>query len=415
MTFVFFICAIFLHFICDRAEAASKTGASDVGTPEEMIGLSVSLVHMDMYSACSFSLQDKNGETLFSCDFYTSEGHKFKFENISVPGEYMHRLRDLAKQHNFAQMKERDAPTYPDAPMYGTVMYWPDKKSLRLNYWPAQDELEKFFWDLADVCVNKPGVPEDISALYYTYVHDDDSDYFRFELCSQDGEYLFSARCFTENDDKVVFRDVPVDAANMQKLREIVKENDIVNMKGNTLFEGRSAPLSPYALLNIYWPDMRILKLKQPESGGEGLENFFRSLAEANSEHWDATHDPDLLSWLTYIHNSEDKAGSFIFDLREVNAATQLYAQCFTDKGEELDFFEYVDDEYMDQMREIVKKHGLVDLAKTKEQRQKKKSSADPYILNMDWSGEPGLSFIGKPPGAEELEKFFRSLAEKYK
>jgi hypothetical protein len=166
--------------------------------------------------------------------------------------------------------------------------------------------------------------------------------------------------------------------------------------------------------LDIFW-SQRILRLNRPDSGAEELEKFFRDLALANSELWEPTHVMEKLQWVTYAYDGTDGTGRFMFFLREVSASTQLFAQYVTDKGEQIELRERVDDKYMDQLREIVKKHGLVDLAKTKEQREKKRSAADPYILNMDWSGEPGLSFLGRPPGAEELENFFRSLAEEYK
>jgi hypothetical protein len=98
--------------------------------------------------------------------------------------------------------------------------------------------------------------------------------------------------------------------------------------------------------------------------------------------------------------------------MREVNASTELDAQCVTEKGKKVNFNMRVDDKYMDQLREIVKKHDLVALAKTKEQREKERSADDPYILNMNWRDDPGLSLKGRPPGADELEKFLRSLTE---
>ena len=405
MAFSLFCCALFSFIDSGSADLQPRSNAT-----EEMIGLKATVSGMRA-PGLSFYLRENNGETLFSSS-------EFGLENVSVPPEYMQKLRDLANQHGFEHMKEKDTSDMPhvvDAPMYYMTMYWPGKKSLRLNYWPARDEVKKFFEDLVDACVNKPGAPEDISSLIYTYVHNNRRDYFRFELRGEDGKFQLTAHCYMSDIDKVTLRRATVDMADVQRLREIVKRHGIVDIKGNPIYQGRSAPPTPYTMLDIHWPDKRILRLNRPDSGAEELEKYFRDLVQANSELWEPIHVPELINWLTFVYKGANDAESFMFYLREVSASTQLYARCVTAKGEKIDFHERVDDKYMDQLREIVKKHGLVALARTKEQRGKKESADDPYILNMDWREDPGLSLLGRPPGADELEKFFRSLAEKYK
>jgi len=155
MTFAFFICATFSLFSCGKAEAALKKDTPEVGTPDELIGLSISHTHMSRFSAYSFELRDDNGDILFSCNFFTPDGEEFKLENVNVEPENMRRLREILKEYGFANMKERNtayAPFVHDAPMYGITMRWPDRKSLRLNYRPAPggEELEKFFRTLAE-------------------------------------------------------------------------------------------------------------------------------------------------------------------------------------------------------------------------------------------------------------------------
>ena len=412
MAYVFSFCALLSFVSLGGGAVRPKLDTREVGAPENIIGLRLSMTGMRGPSR-SFYLREENGETFFSSS-------DFGLENVSVPPEYMQKLREIAKKHGFVHMKERDTSRMPfvhDAPMYNTTMYWPDNKRLRLNYWPARDEMEKFFEGLVDAIVNKPGAPEDISSLYYTYMHTNRRNYFRFELHGDDdGEnFLFSAFCHMDDIEKVTLRRAPVDLADVQRLREIIKEHGIVNMKGNPVYQGRSAPQPPYMELDIYWPDKKILRLNRLDSGAEELEQFFRDLALANSELWEPTHVMASLQWVTFAYDGADGTGRFMFYLREVSASTQLFAQYVTEDGKQIELRERVDDKHMDQLRDIIKKHGLVDLAKTKEQREKKRSADDPYILNMNWRDDPGLSFIGRPPGGEELEEFFRSLAKEYK
>ena len=263
----------------DRGEAAPAL----VGSPEDMISLSISYSHMSRFSAQSFTLEEKGGEVSFSCNFF-SNMEEVKLEKVPAASEYMQRLREIAKRHNFAGMKERsneDESFIRDAPMYGMTMYWPDRKSLRLNYWPGGGEVEALFWELAEAYINKPGTAEDISALYYDYAHANDHEKFNFSLRGDKGSFLFSARYFTEDREKIVLNEEPVDIEYVLKMRELVKELGILDVKGNPLREtSKSAPPYPYARLNLYWPDMRILRLDESAPGGKELEKFFRGLAE---------------------------------------------------------------------------------------------------------------------------------------
>ena len=268
-----------------------NAAASAVGAPEDMIRLSINYSHMSMTSALSFSLEEKGSEVLFSCNFF-SEMEEITLDRVPADPEYMQRLREIAKRHNFANMKERsneDESFIRDAPMYSMTMDWPGWKSLRLNYWPGGGEVEKLFWEIAEVYVNKPGAAEDISALYYNYAHASDHERFNFSLRANkgkfqrvnSGEFLFSARYFTEGREKIVLNEEPVDIEHVRKMRELVKELGILDAKGNPLREtSMSAPPNPYARLNLYWPDMKILRLDERAPGGDELEKFFRDLAE---------------------------------------------------------------------------------------------------------------------------------------
>jgi hypothetical protein len=414
MTFVFFICAILLFSYCGMAEATSEVRTLEVSEPEEMIGIELRKTGMRAPSLF-FSLREENGETLFSSS-------EFELEDVVVQPEYMQELREIAKKHGFVHMKEKDmskGPFVVDAPMYHMTMYWPEKKSLRLNYWPAHDELEKFFQGIVEACVNKPGEPDDISSLTFANIDASEDESFRFELSRKDGKFLLNAYCYMSDIEKVTLRRAPMDAADVQNLREIVKEHGIVNMKGNHVYQGRSAPPPPYILLDIYWPDKRILRLNRPESGTEELEKFFRELALANSELWEPTHVPELLSWLTFTRTRENESDSFMFHLREVSASTELMARCVAKNGEKLEFYVTVDPKYMDQLREIVKRHGIVDSLKKMPYSERERSvnyDDKPYgVLTIDWWHDPRLRTTEWPACGEELEKFFRDLAEEYK
>jgi len=413
---------LFLWLSFALPAAAGARPSPEVGEPEDMIGLSISY-NTGKGSGNSFELREENGQVLFSHGFLRGRQER-ALEKVPVDPEYMRRLRDMAKQHGFTRMREKDMSKQPfvhDAPMYEAVMYWPDKKRLRLNYWPAHNELETFFWEIADTLVNRPGAPEALSGLYYTYADTDQNKSFNFSLRTEEGKLLFSAHYFTDNKDKVVLRSVPVSPAHMQKLGEIVRVHGLAAKPGVPLQElmmRRSHPPYPITELKMSWPDMRFVQLDQIASGSEELKQFFQNLAETYSEHWEPTHDPDILSWLTFVCARENESDSFSFHLREVSASTELRAHCFTKEGKNFNFYATVDPKYMDQLRAIVKKHGIVERLKKMPYAERERSVTKdkyPCFLVMDWWYDPRLRLTEWPtPGGDELEAFFRNLAQKY-
>ena len=274
----FSLCTL-LSFSGSGAAASPPEGLA----PEEITRLSIHYSHMSSYSKSSFDLRDDKGEILFSCNFFTVDGQEITLKDVPVVPEYMRRLRETAKEHDFAQIQGKRPPSkffVHDAPMSGMNIEWPGGKSKYFNYWPTR-EVETLFREIADACVNKPGAPEEVSALYYTYVHTRRTESFRFDLCHDEGEFLFSARYYPEGATKVVaFEYVPVDPAHMQRLWEIVRAHGIANMRGKALHHKETTPPYPYAMLSLYWPDMRFVQLGQPASGNEELEAFFRDLAQ---------------------------------------------------------------------------------------------------------------------------------------
>ena len=414
------IMLVFSAFAFCSLSSCSEATPS-VGASEDMIGLSIDYSQMSRYSVLSFSLIEEDGEIFFSCSFFMDD-EEIKLEKVRIAPEYMQRLREIAHRYDFANMKERtnaNKPFIHDAPTYRMTIYWRDKKSLSLNYWPGGGEVEKLFWELAETCINKPGAPEDISALYYNYAHANETNRFNFRLRSDNGNYLFSARYYTKDREKVDLRDVTVDTEYVRKMCELIKEHGILNVKGNPLRDtSKSAPPYPYAKLNLYWPDMRTLRLDESAPGGEELKQFFQDLAQTYREHWQSTQTPELLSWLTFTSTCENESDSFMFHLREVSASIELMAHCITKEGKKLEFHDTVDPKYMYELREIVKKHGIVDNLKKKPypERERSINMDKPYsLLLIEWWNDPRLRTTEWPEsGGEELEQFFRDLAQKY-
>jgi len=416
------LCLFSCAFLALPVSVGAKP-SSEVGAPEGMIGISIRYIP-GRGGGYSFELREEDGQVLFSYRSSRGNRQEMALEKVAVDPEYMRRLRDLAKRHGFAQMRERDLSKRPfvhDAPMYEATMYWPGNKRLRLNYWPAHEELERFFWEIADTLVNRPGAPENLSALSYDYAHVQDFERFNFALRTEEGKLLFSARYFTENRDKVVLQNVPVQPGHMQKLREIVRAHGLAAKPGvplQDLMMRRSAPPYPFSVLKMHWPDMRFIQLDQIASGSEELKQFFQNLAETYSEHWEPTHMLEQMSWLTFTCTRENEPDSFMFHLREVSASTELMARCFTKEGKKRDFHATVDPKYMDQLRAIVKKHGLVERLKKTPYAERERSVTKekyPCVLVMNWWHDPRLRLPEWPAsGGDELEAFFRGLAQKY-
>ena len=417
---------VMCFFACASLALPASAGAkssSEAGDLEDMVRLSI------RYSAGRgdgnfFELREENGQVLFSSRFLKGSRQEMALEKVPVDPEYMRRLRDMAKRHGFAQMRAKDPSKQPfihDAPMYEMTMYWPGNKRLRLNYWPAHNELERFFWEITGVCVNKPGPPEELSALYYDYAHTNQDASFNFALRAEGGKLLFSARFFTKNQDKVVLCDVSVQPSHMQKLREIVRAHGIADMPKEAfpdLMMRRSHPPYPITVLKLYWPDMRFVQLDQVLSGSEELKQFFKNLAHTYSKHWEPTHVLEQMLWLTFTCTRANESDSFMFHLREVSASTQLMARCSTKEGKKFDLYVTVDPKYMDQLRGIVKKHGLVERLKKLPYADRERSVMKdklPCVLVIDFGHDPRLRLTEWPaPGGEELEAFFRNLALNY-
>ena len=278
-----FLTTLVIALLASAFPAAGSAFAAspEADAPEDITGLSITYNHMSRHSALSFDLREEGGEVLFSCSFFMN-GEEIVLEKVSVAPEYMQRLREIATRQGFANMRERAADNRPglrDAPIHRMNVYWPGRRSMHFNYWPGGGRVEALFWEIAEACINRPGAPEDISALFYNHVEVSERGRFNFSLRSDKGNYLFSARYHAGNRERVVISSVPVDTGHVRDMRELVKELGILDKEGLPLRD-TSAPPYPYARLSLHWPDMRIMRFDESALGGEELKQFFQTLAQ---------------------------------------------------------------------------------------------------------------------------------------
>jgi len=127
----------------------------ETGEPEDIITLYMGYNHMTRFCPYDYVLRDKGGEVLFSCFYYDDENEEVNIEDVPVDREYMDRAKEIVKKYGFVHMRYREPgirdSMISDAPMYSLTMYWPEGKSLRLNYWPGgAEELEQIFEELRE-------------------------------------------------------------------------------------------------------------------------------------------------------------------------------------------------------------------------------------------------------------------------
>jgi len=123
-----------------------------------LVSISIGYSHMAMTSAYRYSIEDVNGEILFSCRYY-DKGKLVELKNVRVDSTYMEQVREIVEKRGFANMKYREPTEWQkqarDLPMRSVDMLWLDegavrKRSSRLNYFPTgTDELKEIFQSLA--------------------------------------------------------------------------------------------------------------------------------------------------------------------------------------------------------------------------------------------------------------------------
>jgi len=140
---------------CGTAEPQPEPGVP--GAPEEIISLSISHSHMSRFSAYWFVLKEKDGEILFSGNYFDFDNdyEEIGIDDVPVDSEYMYRLRETVGNFGLVHYKYREPgiidKMISDAPMDSLSMRWPDGKSLNLNYRTAgTDEVEQIFRELAE-------------------------------------------------------------------------------------------------------------------------------------------------------------------------------------------------------------------------------------------------------------------------
>jgi len=133
-----------------------------VGEPEDVISLSISYSDMSRTSAYSYTLEEKNGEVLFSCQYFNEDYDEINIEEAPVDFAFMTGLRDIVKKHGLQNYRYREPAGMDlgvrDAPVYSLAMRWPKgeggaySNALRLNYFPeGTEELIQFFRSLGAV------------------------------------------------------------------------------------------------------------------------------------------------------------------------------------------------------------------------------------------------------------------------
>jgi len=130
-------------------------------TPDQVISMSISYVHMTRTSAYGYTLEEKDGQVLFSCHYFTDDGEEVVIEEAPVDAKYMDEMRALVEKYGFLNMKYKEPSLMEqqirDAPMYTLELGWPQivndrtyKDYVRLNYFPTgTEEVQKLFWEIA--------------------------------------------------------------------------------------------------------------------------------------------------------------------------------------------------------------------------------------------------------------------------
>jgi hypothetical protein len=124
--------------------------------PEDITSLSISYMHMARTSAYSYKLEERNGETLFSCHFFNDDFEEVMMSDILVDSGYMREAREIVTKHGFLKMKYKEPDwldkLVSDAPSYSIVIRGhAGSEPLLLNYFPAgTEELKKLYRSLAE-------------------------------------------------------------------------------------------------------------------------------------------------------------------------------------------------------------------------------------------------------------------------
>ena len=139
-------------------------------TPEDITSVRISYNHMTRNSAYSYSLEEKDGETLFSCNYFIFDDDdliEITIEKAPVDSGYMETMRELVARYGFLNMQYRESGLLDrqisDAPNYSLLLgssividgrTYTDHK--RLNYFPdGTEEMKEIFLSLAEICADK--------------------------------------------------------------------------------------------------------------------------------------------------------------------------------------------------------------------------------------------------------------------
>ncbi len=131
--------------------------------PEDITSVSIGYGNMTRMAAYSFTLEEKDGEFLFSCYYFDRDAdyEEITLEDVPVDAKHMDELREQVKEYGFLKMKYKEpsilAMDVRDAPTYRLELGWPRdiegksrENSLYLNYFPTgASEVEEILREIA--------------------------------------------------------------------------------------------------------------------------------------------------------------------------------------------------------------------------------------------------------------------------
>jgi hypothetical protein len=249
------------------------------------------------------------------------------------------------------------------------------------------------------------------------------------------GNITFDCNCYTENKEMIHLNQIPVDFKYMEKLNEIVIKHHFAKMKKRKPRDYQ--PGKPQVRLDISW-DVGKKDLKRlendywPETGvDELLEFFWDILNSLMGESGKLPMPPDEIISFSYMDYIIPYGGH---ELCEENGKIRLKWHSDDKKND----FEInintvtVDHKYMDELRQIIKKSGVLEpkpgVLKSfpmGKEIHREFHERNPYIEarwkevqqshnQIIWSRNSWLRLSEPNPGSEKLLEFLYNLTEMY-
>ena len=143
---------------CDRCGYSAKDDIrylKGIGDPERITGL---WLHYSAYrDNYNFSLREKDGDVLYSCNYWLLGVGGIVHEDLPVDPAYMQALRELVHEHDFVYLIDDDPSkrTNPDCdePSCHLQFEWDDHDPLKIRFTylpPNGDKIKIFLMDIAE-------------------------------------------------------------------------------------------------------------------------------------------------------------------------------------------------------------------------------------------------------------------------